>query len=377
MIPCQRHLFNIPRDVAYLNCAYISPIPNISRDAGQAGLARKSSPWKIAAEDFFSESEIVRSMFANLIGAPPDCVAIVPSASYGVSIAATNVTFKHGQKVILLHEQFPSNVYPWRQLSTDNDGSVIEVSRPSNGDWATAIIDSMDSNTAVVAVPHCHWTDGGLVNLERVSEACRNHDAALIIDATQSLGALPLDISRVQPDFLVSASYKWLLGPYSLGFVYVAPKYHGGRPLEQTWISREGSQDFTDLVNYRDTFQPGARRYDMGERSNFALIPAARASLQLISDWGIERIAATLSAMTSEIASRARILGLTNQPDHLRAGHFLGIRFPNVMPANLVERLSEAGVHVSVRGTSMRVTPHLYNDNQDVDRLFEVLESIL
>tara|TARA_Y100001934_G_scaffold215689_2_gene255666 strand:+ start:1504 stop:2661 length:1158 start_codon:yes stop_codon:yes gene_type:complete len=377
MIPCQRHLFDIPRDVAYLNCAYISPIPNATRDAGQAGLARKSMPWTIAAEDFFSESEIVRGLFANLIGAKPDEVAIIPSASYGVGIAAANVAFEPDQSILVLEEQFPSNLYPWRQLSADNEGLLITVPRPSDGDWTTAIINTLDSTTAVVAIPHCHWTDGGLIDLERISSACREHRAALVIDATQSLGALELDVTQVQPDFLISASYKWLLGPYSLGFVYVAPKHHDGRPLEQTWIGREGSQGFVDLVNYRDTFQPGARRYDVGERSNFALIPAARASLELIAGWGVDEIASTLGAMTNEIASRAQSLGLTSQPEHLRASHFLGIRFPEGMPGNLVERLSAAGVYVSVRGTSMRVTPHLYNDTQDVDRLFDVLEAAL
>tara|TARA_Y100001960_G_scaffold292210_1_gene334226 strand:+ start:2077 stop:3189 length:1113 start_codon:yes stop_codon:yes gene_type:complete len=370
-------LFDIPRDVTYLNCAYISPIPNATRDAGQAGLARKSKPWTITPEDFFSESEIVRGLFANLIGATPDEIAIIPSASYGIGIAAANVNFESGQTIVLLEEQFPSNVYPWRQLSTNSQGSIITVSRPPDGDWATAIINSINSTTAVVAVPHCHWTDGGLVDLERVSKACRNHKTALVIDATQSIGALPLDVSQVQPDFLISASYKWLLGPYSLGFVYVAPKYHNGRPLEQTWIGREDSQGFAGLTNYRDTFQSGARRYDVGERSNFALIPAARSSLELIKDWGVEQIAATLNSMTSEIASQAETLGLITQPNHQRAGHFLGIRFPNGMPAMLVEQLAESRVHISVRGTSMRVTPHLYNDIQDVDRLFEVLKSTL
>jgi selenocysteine lyase/cysteine desulfurase len=375
MIPCQRHLFDIPRDVAYLNCAYVSPIPTASRAAGDAGMARKSTPWTIKPQDFFSESEAVRCLFAELIGATAEDIAIIPSVSYGVGIAAANVAFNGGQTVVVLEEQFPSNVYPWRQLATERGGTVITISAPGDGDWGTAVIDSIDDRTAVVALPHCLWTDGSLIDLERVSDACKQNSAALVIDATQSLGALPFDVTRVKPDFLISACYKWLLGPYSLGFIYVSPEHQNGQPLEQTWIGRENSEDFAGLINYRDTFQPGARRFDVGERSNFALMPVARSSLELIREWGVDRIAGTLGALTYDIAARAQSLGLTSQPEGLRASHFLGIRFPDGMPPDLVEKLSAAGVHVSVRGTAMRVTPHLYNDVEDVDRLFEVLKT--
>ena len=377
MIPCQRHLFDIPRDVAYLNCAYVSPIPTASRAAGDAGMARKSTPWTIKPQDFFSESEAARSLYAELIGATAEDIAIIPSVSYGVGIAAANVAFNRGQTIVVLEEQFPSNVYPWRQLATERDGSVITIPPPRDGDWGTAVIDTIDDRTAVVALPHCLWTDGGLVDLERVSSACKQNGAALVIDATQSLGALPLDVASVKPDFLVSACYKWLLGPYSLGFIYVSPEHQNGQPLEQTWIGRENSEDFTGLISYRDTFQPGARRFDVGERSNFALMPVARSSLELIKEWGVERVAETLGAFTHDIAARARSLGLKSQPESRRANHFLGIRFPDGMPPDLVENLSAAGVHVSVRGTAMRVTPHLYNDAEDVDRLFDVLEASL
>ena len=377
MIPCQRHLFDIPREVAYLNCAYVSPLPNASRAAGEIGISRKSKPWTLTPQDFFSESETTRALFADLIGATADDIAIVPSVSYGIGIAAANVPFSRGQSVITLAEQFPSNVYPWRELAAEKGGTVITIPAPSDGDWAAALISAIDERTAVVAVPHCLWTDGGLVDLERILSTCKQAGVALVIDATQSLGALPLDVGRVRPDFLVSACYKWLLGPYSLGFLYVSPDHQDGRPLEHTWIGRENSEDFAGLVNYRDTFQPGARRFDVGERSNFALMPVAKASLELIRDWGVGQIAATLGAFTQGIADRAQSLGLTSQPGSMRAGHFLGLRFAEDIPHGLLDKLSAAGVHVSMRGTSMRVTPHLYNDTDDVDRLFEVLETAI
>lgn len=377
MIPCQRHLFDIPRDVAYLNCAYISPLPNASRAAGEAGMSRKSRPWTISAPDFFSESEATRALFADLIGATADDIAVIPSVSYGIAIAAANLPFERGQEIVTLAEQFPSNVYPWRDLAAQKGGTVITVPAPSDGDWTSAIIDSIGERTGIVATANCLWTDGGLIDLERVSKACEQAGTALVLDVTQSLGALPLDVGRVRPDYLVSACYKWMLGPYSLGFVYVAPKHQEGRPLEQTWIGRENSEDFSGLVNYRDAYQPGARRFDVGERSNFALMPAAKASLEQIRDWDVAEIAATLAVMTRDIADRARALGMTSQPEDRRAGHFLGLRFPHGIPDDLPGNLSRNGVHVSVRGTSMRVTPHLYNDAEDVDRLFTALEKLM
>jgi selenocysteine lyase/cysteine desulfurase len=376
MIPCQRHLFDIPRDVAYLNAAYITPLPRASLDAGRDGLARKSRPWGLSPSDFFTESESARSAFARLINASPDDIAIVPAASYGIATAAANIDLRPGDRIIVLQDQFPSNVYAWTERARMHGAVVTTVATPEDGDWTTAIAACIDDRTAVVAVPHCLWTDGGLIDLSRIGRLCRGAAAALVVDATQSLGVLPLDISEVQPDFLVAATYKWLLGPYSLGFLYAAPHRHDGRPIEHNWIAREGSEDFAGLVRYRDGFQPGARRYDVGERSNFALMPAALRSLELIGEWTPERTAATLRSMTERIADRATALGLVTLPSHRRAGHFLGLRFPEGLPDALTDRLAGAGVHASVRGTTLRVTPHLYNDQEDVERLFGVLETI-
>ena len=166
-------------------------------------------------------------------------------------------------------------------------------------------------------------------------------------------------------------------GPYSLGFLYVAPRHQGGQPLEQNWISRAGSENFARLIDYRDEYQPGARRFDVGERSNFALMPQSIAALRMLLDWTVPAIAETLATKTAAIAERARTLGLAPMAASRRAGHFLGIRFPDGMPNGLPERLADNQVYVSLRGESLRVTPHLYNNETDVDRLFSVLEPLL
>jgi selenocysteine lyase/cysteine desulfurase len=376
LIPSQRHLFDLPADVAYLNCAYMSPLLRRAAEVGADAIARKCRPWRISAQDFFTESERARALFAELLGARVDDIALVPAASYGLAAAAANLPLEPGQRILVLAEQFPSNVYTWRAHAERTGGEMVTVARPSDDDWTRAVLARLDERVAVAALPHCHWIDGGLLDLAAISARCREVGSALVVDATQSLGALPLDLAAVRPDYLVCPGYKWLLGPYSLGYLYVAPAHQDGLPLEQNWIARAGSEDFARLIDYQDPYQPGARRFDVGERSNFALVPVGMVGLEQLLAWGVDRIAATLAAMTAAIAERAAGLGLAATPAHLRAGHYLGLRFRRA-PERLPERLAKEQVYVSVRGDSLRVTPHLYNDEADIDRLFEVLEAAL
>ncbi|MEJ8574093.1 aminotransferase class V-fold PLP-dependent enzyme [Microbaculum marinum] len=383
LIPSQRHLFDIPRDMVWLNCAYMSPLMNTSVAAGQAGILAKAHPWTLTPPDFFSTSETARTSFGRLINATADDVAIVPSASYGISVAAANCPVSAGQEIVLLEDQFPSNVYSWRRLAEGRGARVRTVTRAeatgANGavDWTAALADAIGPDTAIVAAPNCLWTDGSLVDLVAVGQATRKHGAALVLDVTQSAGAYPIDVAAVQPDFMVAASYKWLLGPYALGFLYAAPHRQAGRPIEENWIARAGSENFAGLVDYQDTYQRGARRYDMGERSNFHLMPMAVAALETILGWGVDRIARTLGTRNREIVRRAAELGFSTAPEDFRAPHFLGLRYAEGIPDDLLPRLAAAGVHVSVRGDSIRVTPHLYNDAHDVDRFFSALEEAL
>ncbi len=369
----QRHLFEIPDGVAFLNCAYMSPNLRAVREAGQAAVARKSRPWEITAPDFFTSSDRARDLFARLVGGEPEGVALVPSVSYGIGVAATNLPVAAGQRIVVLAEQFPSNVYPWRELAARRDAVVHTVPRPADGDWTAAVVGAVDQRTAVVAVPNVHWTDGTCVDLVAVGRAARVAGAALVVDATQSLGAHPLDVAAVQPDFLVNAAYKWLLGPYSLAFLYAAPHRREGAPLEHNWITRAGSEDFAGLVDYIDSFQRGAVRYDAGERSNFALMPMAIAALTQILEWGVAGIAGYAGSLTGRVERETAALGLSPVPAGSRAAHLMGVRFPGGVPVDLVARLAAAGVHVSVRGDSVRVSAHVFNTDADVDRLLEVL----
>ena len=378
MISCQRHLFDIPADVAYLNCAYVSPILHAVREAGVAGAHRKCRPWEIKPLDFFTDAEVGRGRFAELIGATAEDVALVPAASYGTATAARNLPCEKDRRIVVLHEQFPSNVYPWRELARERGAQVVTLPRPGDDDWTRTILDALDERVAIAALPQVHWTDGALIDLERVGARCREVGAALVVDGTQSVGALPFDVRAIQPDFLVVATYKWLLGPYAAGYLYVAPRWHDGMPLEHNWIDRAGSEDFTKLVDYRDGYHPGARRFDVGERGNIHLVPMANAALSQLLDWGVENIQRTIRVRTDRMAERAAALGIGTLPSEQRAGHYLGLRFAGGVPEGLADRLAAEQVYVSVRGRdAMRVTPHLWVSDEDEDRFFEVLTAAM
>jgi selenocysteine lyase/cysteine desulfurase len=373
----QRELFEIPENIVYLNCAYMSPQIRRAREVGEKAVSRKSRPWELTPEDFFEEAEEVRALFAQLVGGDTGGVAIIPSVSYGISVAAANVSVREGQKILILEDQFPSNVYTWRVLAEQSGARLVTVSRPEDFDWTSALREEIDADTAVVAVPNCHWTDGSLVDLARVGESVREAGAALVVDAIQSLGAHPFDVSEIQPDFLVASSYKWLLGPYGIGFMYVGEKYREGSPIEHNWINRRGSQDFSGLVAYEDVFQPGARRYDVGERSNFALLPMAAVALQQLIDWEVDNVSETIGALTDLIEEKAGKLGTAAIPKGRRVRHMIGLKLGTEAPDDLARRLTDHNVFVSVRGESVRVAPNLYNTEEDVERFFDVLGRVV
>lgn len=373
MIFSQREKFDIPKEVTYLNTAFTAPLMKSVQKAGNKALLSKVHPWTITAETFFRNLEDNRHLFSKLIRCTPDDVAVIPAVSYGIALAAKNIPVKKGQKILILEEQFPSNVLSWRKKAAVSDADLITIRRPNDSDWTTAVLKALDSETAIVAIPNCHWTDGTLIDLVAVGRRCREYNAALVVDGTQSLGAMPFSVQDVQPDFLVTTCHKWLLGPYSFGFAYIAPKWQKGIPLEENWLNRHGSEDFAKLVVYRDDYQPGARRYDVGEASNFGLAPMAAAALTQILDWKVENIAQTLRAKTDGIATLAGEIGMSVASKAFRSPHLIGVKFSGALPDNLSTRLATQNVFVSVRGDSIRISPHLYNTDADIERFFTLI----
>lgn len=368
-----RDRFDLPRDVAYFNSAYMAPLLHDVADAGRRAFDEARRPWERSAADFFEPAERVRTLGATLLGANADDIALVPSVSYAIGVAARNLRVERGQRVLVLDEQFPSNVYPWRAMASARGADVHVVARPDDDDWTRAVLDHIDDSVAVAALPHCHWTDGSRLDLVRLGAALRARGAALVLDLTQSLGALPFDVREVQPDFVACAGYKWLLGPYGVGLLYTAPHRQGGEPLEYNWITRADAEDFAGLVDYRDAYQPGARRFDMGERSHFLLLPMLEAALRRLCAWTPAAIAEAARTRTAHIAEAVVRRGARVLPEAVRAGHILGVRFPGGEGPRLMESLRAEGVFVSVRGSTMRIAVHQCIDDRDVDTLLRVL----
>ncbi|MDX1401098.1 MAG: aminotransferase class V-fold PLP-dependent enzyme, partial [Kiloniellales bacterium] len=278
---------------------------------------------------------------------------------------------------LVLEEQFPSNVYPWRALAERDGGAVTTIARPRDRSWTEAIGADLSEDVAVVALPNFHWTDGSFIDLEVLAPRIKDIGAILLLDLSQSLGVVPPNLEKIAPDYIVSVGYKWLLGPYRCTYFYVAPHRQDQPPLEHAWSGRFGSQDSSNLTNYSDDFMPGARRFDSGERGDYITIPMAQAGLKQVARWGQKDIAATLRPLTARLAEGARELSLDTLAPELRAPHFLGFRFENKPESALVKALEAEGVYVSIRGKTLRVSPYLYNDGEDIERFLGALERLI
>jgi selenocysteine lyase/cysteine desulfurase len=360
----RRHLFEIPDDVAYLNCAGQAPQLRAVRAAGERALSRRAEPWTVRPEDWFAEVERLRGLFASLTRADADGVALIPATSYGLAVAALNA--EPGGRVLLLADEFASNVNTWLAWAERGGGEVIAVGRPPGRSWTDAVVGAIDERVGVVSVPTVRWTDGAVVDLARVGARAREVDALFVVDATQSLGAVPLDIAALDPDYLVAAGYKWLLGPLSAGYMYVAERHRSGRPIEENWANRDGGE-----------YRPGARRFDVGQRSNFVLTPMAISALAQLHEWGIVNVAAGLAPVTDRIEYEARVRGLDPTPAAARGPHMLAVALPPDRAKAIGEQLAAANVFVEILGSAMRVSPHLHASDEDVDRLFAALDGAL
>lgn len=381
MSDSKRHLFSLPDGEHYLNAAYLGPLAKPVEEAAIAALLRRRDPTQVRPVDFFTDSQRVRELFARLVHAPdPSRVAIVPSVSYGMATVARNLELRAGQNVVVAHAQFPSNVYGWRRMCAES-GAELRAVEPPHGmnrgeGWNARLLEAIDAGTALVALGNVHWADGTRFDLERIGQRAREVGAALVIDGTQSVGAMPFDVGRVQPDALVVASYKHMMGPYALGCMWLGPRFDDGRPLEETWLGRRGSEDFSGLVDYVDDYQPGAVRYDMGERSAFILTQMLVAALEMIGSWGPDHVQAYCRGLMAGAVDEARALGYVVEDEAWRGWHMFGLRLPDsVDAARLQALLRERRVTVSVRGDAVRVAPNVYNEPDDVDALMDALRA--
>jgi selenocysteine lyase/cysteine desulfurase len=372
MLSSQRDLFEMPRNICYLNAASYSPLPLATQQAGRAAIGRKATPWRLDAGFANAQHERARSAAARLINAEPDNIALIPSVSYGVATAAKLVTIPRGARVIVLENDHSSPVLEWRMRAAAQGFTVETVRQPDDGDWTSAVLAIIERTSAppvaLASISSVHWSDGGLIDVDAVSAALKRQGASFLLDATHSAGVLAMDVRRLDPDFVIFPTYKWLLGPYGRAFIYVAKRHQGGIPLEQTASGRrdvraENAVYFADL-----RYLPDARRFDMGERDHFISMEMAAIGMEMMAEWGPLPIVQRLSMLTDRIAEATRGLGLAAPDRALRAPHILSLGFKGGMPAALIEGLAADGVYVAARLGRMRIAPHVYNDELDADR---------
>ena len=375
----KRELFDIPKELAYLNTAYFGCFSNKTTEIAVESGKIKAQPWNMTIPDRLTDAERAGTLFASLINTKPENIALIPSASYGFATAAKNIKLSSSDTILLLSEQFPSNYYVWEDQSKQTGARLSIVPRPEDDDWTTSVINHIDSDKSIklVSLENNHWTDGGLLDLPKIADHIKGKNIKLLVDGTQSVGALPTDIKKMNPDFLVVSGYKWLLGPYNLGFCYISPEYHeDGQPLEHWWASKIDSIDVTSLTTYPQEFLQGARKFDFGHRGNFHLLPPMINSLEQILDWRVENIYEYISNLNLQIIDSVNSLGITSIEDKHRAGHYLGLRFPREVPSDFTQYLNKNNVHVSVRGKyAVRVTPNVWVNDEDIDKFVSTVKS--
>jgi selenocysteine lyase/cysteine desulfurase len=360
----------------------MSPLLNSVQEAGAAALRLKASPADITGAEFFEPVETLRDRFARLINTSADRIACIPAASYGVAVAVHNTPLRSGQNVVIPAEEFPSNVYGW-MAACDRSGAELRLvdrpdGPPSASAWSTRVLEAIDGNTAAVTLTDIHWTDGTPFDVDAIGQRAREVGALFVIDGTQSVGALPFDFDRLQPDLLVCAGYKWLLGPYQYGLIAVGDRLLDGEPFEHNWINRKDSDNFSNLSEYRKEYGTGARRFDTGERSNFILVAMLNEGLNQILSWGVTAIRDHCIGLSGGVKAALADSPYTMAPAKDRSPHLFGIRVPDAerLPA-LLEDLRHREVYVSQRGTSLRVSPHVFNTPDDLGALVEALRAAI
>ncbi len=380
MLPCQRALFDMPRDVCFLNAASWSPLPIAVQEAGRAAIGRKGQPWKLEAGFQSQQYERARKAAAALIGADPADVALIPSVGYGVSTAGKVLQVPRSSRVLVLQDDHTSPVLEWMSRAAAAGFVVEQVMQPADGDWTSAVLEAIEragaAPLALVSISSVHWSDGGALDMARIARAAKAKGSALLVDATHDAGVRRIDVKALDPDFLIFPTYKWVLGPYGRAFMYVAPRHQGGVPLEQTAAARR-AVSAEDTVYFRDlAYTDGARRYDMGERDHFVSMEMAALGMEMMAAWGNDPIVARLSMLTDRLADGLANTGVQVIERKLRAPHVLSLKFPNGMAPDLPKRLAAENVHAAPRLGRLRISPHVYNDEEDIERFVEVFKRV-
>ncbi|GGI57638.1 aminotransferase class V-fold PLP-dependent enzyme [Winogradskyella haliclonae] len=374
----QKHLFNISEDVTYLNTASFSPAFKSVEAAGIGAIRRKSSPELRQASDLFEPVIKLRKLFAQLIDEDDyNRVVTIPSVSYGMANVANNITLKEGDEIVIVEEQFPSNYYIWENLAKQYNAKIVTVNQPDKPkDWNGLILEAITKNTALVAIGHLHWANGIVFDLKALRKKTNEHDALLVIDGSQSIGALPFSIKDIQPDALICAGYKWLFGPYGCAYAYYGSYFDNGKPIEQNWANRLGSENLSGLTEYQSQYKPKASRYAMGESGSFIYVKMQIAALEEILKINKAEFQDYCHSISGDALKSLSEIGFTSDNPEVRAKHLFGIKIPNSVDTDLLKQtLKSHNIHLSFRGDYMRVSCHIFNTETHFKKLFSVLNA--
>lgn len=386
--PALTDLFALPADTLYLDTAAHGPRLRAVQDAAQAALDAGVAPWRVSASDWEASIERVRARAAAVFDGDgggkgdgdSDAVALVPSAAYGLAIAARNLPLAAGDAVLVLDGQFPSNLLPWQQRCSEVGARMVAVRRVPDQGWTGAVLAALDADPAirVLALPHVHWHDGALLDLDRIAARARDSGAALVLDLSQSLGALPAAIARWQPAFAVAVGHKWLLGAHGLAYLWAAPHWRDhGVSIEQHWLARDGGDAWHFPADRAAPYRAGARRYDAGGVADPLRLAMADAALRQVNDWGVARIAAALRTRTAAFEAGLRECGLSHWATPGPVAHFLGVRplRADVLAA-VAAALGAAGVVVTTRHGLLRIAPYLQVGVDDLRRVAAIIGAV-
>jgi len=382
MLTSQKHLFSLDPGITYLNNAYRGPMLKSSEEAAMQDLIKMRSPHQLKPEDFFSGVESVKSIFGKMVNCSPEQVALVPSTSYGFACVLNNWNLGKGKKAITVVDEFPSGYFSLKRWADEHDSPLVSVgpgtaSEEIGKSWNERILEEIDQNTGVVLISSVHWMNGVKFDLKQIGKRCREVSACFIVDGTQSVGAMPIDVVDCQIDALICASYKWLLGPYSMAMAYFSERFNSGNPLEESWMNRTNSQNFSDLTNYQPEFLPGANRYSVGETSHFILLPILEKALLQLLEWSPERTQEYAGELKKSLVSYQNQRNLRLEINEFTANHLFSLPLQAGQDLNQVKSLLEKErISVSVRGTSLRVSINVFNEQGDIDRLIGALDSL-
>lgn len=364
--------FLLPPDGLYLDTAAHGPRLRAVQAAALAALEAGARPWQAHWDAWEAQVERVRELASRLFDGNPDAVALVPSAGYGLSLAARNLPLAAGDAALVLADAFPSNLLPWQHRCQEAGARLVAVERGADATAAVLAALEREPRIRIVSLPQVHWHDGARLDLDAIADAVQARGAALVLDLTQSLGALPAAVRRWRPAFAVAAGYKWLLGPTGLAWLWAAPQWcEHGTPLEHHWLAYEARTDWSFDARVPATFRAGARRFDAGGIADPMRLAMAEAALLQLHGWGVDAISERLGALTETLVRALDPQRFAVPPVH--APHFVGVRPCRVPLERCAQALAAAGILCTARHGVLRIAPHLHVGHGDIGRVADVL----